>query len=159
VKQSPLRYRDPKGLNPEENPGLPGPPRVFPPDVVDTACAGISSVQCAAKLGCGRLAVLFYPGPGGDRSDAMRHCTWSCCMAKFIGDRSAADVGLQHEIIFPPGFRKDSDKINDLKMDLCNNRHGRRCASSTSSPSCDACCAQAPLTTSISDPCRDGGCR
>jgi hypothetical protein len=49
--------------------------------------------------------------------DAMRHCSWSCCMAKFIGQHSAAVVGLQHELNFPPGMQNDKDKINDLRMD------------------------------------------
>lgn len=59
------------------------------------------------------LPGLFY-GQG----DAMRHCTWSCQMAREMGAESAKLIGDNHEIW-------GADPHGGRQMDLDNNAIGR----------------------------------
>lgn len=74
------------------------------------------------------------PGLSHGRGDAMRHCTWSCQMARDIGAGNAKLIGDNHEIwgVDPPGGRQ---------MDLNNNAIGRDLSSM--SGACSSLCSEA----------------
>lgn len=152
VKARPLSTRDPKGLSPGTVAAGSRATNTRPQYTPD--CTGLSDVYCAVKYICGGLSFPLHGG-SGDRSDALRHCTWSCCMAALLGGRGAQGIGDAHERDHPSGIPGDN------AVDLCNNRHGRRCAGAGwmgGMGGCEICCRLAPLTNSPDERCNEKKC-
>jgi RHS repeat-associated protein len=124
-RNSPVRYLDPTGKAPKIN------------------CSGLSSLQCGLAYYCG-VSGMLNGGGANDASDAMRHCTWSCCMTENLGEAVAKAIGDRHESDSPGP---------DNQMDLCNNDIGRKCGLSGSKRSCRSCCASSPLQNGLNEPC------
>jgi hypothetical protein len=73
-----------------------------------------------------------YNGMG----DAMRHCIWSCEMARDIGQPLAAFVGWAHE----EGGRLREASEKECSMDTHNNMRGREFGARNEKQSCAESC-------------------
>jgi len=92
---------------------------------------------CAHEAGQ-KAEELVRNGQTDGPQDALRHCMWSCCMARLMGAQAAKVIGDNHE------NRNDKYGENNpgaRNMDQSNNKSGR--ASANCSGSCaDSCLAK-----------------
>ncbi|QZN82242.1 RHS domain-containing protein [Stenotrophomonas sp. DR822] len=95
-------------------------------DAIKARLAADEAMESARKSG--------LSGMSHGRGDAMRHCTWSCQMARDIGEENARLIGDNHELW-------GADSPGGRQMDLNNNAIGRDLSSM--SGACSANCLEA----------------
>ncbi len=127
---NPIQMKDPFGL--------------APPQFWDTCRS--NPVRCMWVLFCGGGSWTFAGSGQNNTEDALRHCTWSCCMARGIGPQMANTFGNANEdySLNPPC---------EKEMDLANNAIGRSAANNISI-GCTEACRQRNLVNNPAEACR-----
>lgn len=121
----------------------------------DQLTCAANPLDCLEVAECKRKALAatiarFGRQGANDRSDAFRHCYWSCCMAQKIGGPEAKKFGDAHE-----EFAKN--KKCEKNMDLSNNATGRNLGAANLSGDCGTLCNNAPLVNAPSGDCSPCG--
>ena len=143
VKQDPIRRQDPSGLE--------------DPTFSDYFTCLSNWGDCQAMRRCAddaKAETLRRFGRQGhnDRSDAFRHCFWSCCMTQKMGASQAQKFGDSHE-------NYPDNPICEKNMDLFNNAVGRGLGAGNPRGDCGAMCSGANMQVAPQGSCAPCGTR